>query len=363
MPGAGEGHRGRPAQVAVAAQDQDALSVTLASPVGGHGDGPLGPEPSLASGGRSVRRATVLRSRRCASSSSGSTGSATCRRSSPMTTLASPRSSIRAATSTSTSRRPASQGVRIEPRRRDAPPQRLRLRGPRARRADRGHPRRSAAEPSSRYEHRGLARRRRRSRSGRLRFTALDTPGHTPEHVVYAVADTTRADEPVRCSAAARCWSARSGGPTCSAKPTPSRTPRQMHRSLHDVLLPHGGLRGRPPDARRGLALLDRDLVDAVDDHRFRAPLQRAAPRRWTPTRSPGRCSPASRDPALLRPDATASTRPVRALLGGTIPQPAALSVRGRRGRRGSGRAHRRCATGRRPRRRAHPGLALDPAR
>jgi hydroxyacylglutathione hydrolase len=31
---------------------------------------------------------------------------------------------------------------------------------------------------------------------GRLRFTALETPGHTPEHVTYALADRSRADEP-----------------------------------------------------------------------------------------------------------------------------------------------------------------------
>src|SRR6187549_1444596 len=31
---------------------------------------------------------------------------------------------------------------------------------------------------------------------GAIRFRALDTPGHTPEHVSYAVADASRADEP-----------------------------------------------------------------------------------------------------------------------------------------------------------------------
>src|SRR5689334_24026929 len=31
---------------------------------------------------------------------------------------------------------------------------------------------------------------------GALRFTARDTPGHTPEHVAYAVADTSRAGDP-----------------------------------------------------------------------------------------------------------------------------------------------------------------------
>jgi glyoxylase-like metal-dependent hydrolase (beta-lactamase superfamily II) len=32
---------------------------------------------------------------------------------------------------------------------------------------------------------------------GALKFRVLDTPGHTPEHVAYSVADTSRADEPL----------------------------------------------------------------------------------------------------------------------------------------------------------------------
>ncbi len=35
------------------------------------------------------------------------------------------------------------------------------------------------------------------ARVGSLTFRVLDTPGHTPEHVAYTVADTSRADEPV----------------------------------------------------------------------------------------------------------------------------------------------------------------------
>jgi len=32
---------------------------------------------------------------------------------------------------------------------------------------------------------------------GALRFRALETPGHTPEHVSYSVSDRSRADEPI----------------------------------------------------------------------------------------------------------------------------------------------------------------------
>jgi hydroxyacylglutathione hydrolase len=45
------------------------------------------------------------------------------------------------------------------------------------------------------YEHRP-ARDGESLRAGRLEFTVLDTPGHTPEHVTYRVADRSRANDP-----------------------------------------------------------------------------------------------------------------------------------------------------------------------
>ncbi|MER3418736.1 MAG: MBL fold metallo-hydrolase, partial [Chloroflexota bacterium] len=45
------------------------------------------------------------------------------------------------------------------------------------------------------YEHRPV-RHGEAFRVGALEFRVLETPGHTPEHVAYAVADTTRAAEP-----------------------------------------------------------------------------------------------------------------------------------------------------------------------
>ncbi len=45
------------------------------------------------------------------------------------------------------------------------------------------------------YEHRPLADGE-ATAVGALSFRVVDTPGHTPEHVAYAVADTSRADEP-----------------------------------------------------------------------------------------------------------------------------------------------------------------------
>ena len=65
------------------------------------------------------------------------------------------------------------------------------------------------------YERRGHDVRDQESFSiGGLRFVALETPGHTPEHVSYAVADTSRAEEPP--------W--RSGRPMCAnTQSMPSR--------------------------------------------------------------------------------------------------------------------------------------------
>jgi hydroxyacylglutathione hydrolase len=74
---------------------------------------------------------------------------------------------------------------------------------------------------------------------GDLRVTALDTPGHTPEHVAYAVADTARADEP---------WLLLTGGSLLVG--SVGRTDllgadnalpfaRAQFHSLHDVVLPH----------------------------------------------------------------------------------------------------------------------------
>ncbi len=106
---------------------------------------------------------------------------------------------------------------------------------------------------------------------GSIRFRTLDTPGHTPEHVSYAVADTTalgrpvparhrwlaagrrrRADRPARCRARA----AVRGG---DAPLTPRGAPAP--RGFGDGL----------PDPRRWVAVLDRDLVDVVVDDRLRA--------------------------------------------------------------------------------------------
>jgi hydroxyacylglutathione hydrolase len=74
---------------------------------------------------------------------------------------------------------------------------------------------------------------------GALRVTALDTPGHTPEHVTYAVADTTRADEPILLLTGGSLLVGAVGRTDLLGAEHAIPYAHAMHRSLHDVLLRH----------------------------------------------------------------------------------------------------------------------------
>ena len=74
---------------------------------------------------------------------------------------------------------------------------------------------------------------------GTLRFTALETPGHTPEHVGYSVADTSRADEPVLLMTGGSLLVGAVGRTDLLGPEHALPYARDMHRSLHEVLLPH----------------------------------------------------------------------------------------------------------------------------
>ena len=89
-----------------------------------------------------------------------------------------------------------------------------------------------------RYEHRP-ARNGDAFELGDLRFTALDTPGHTPEHVSYAVADTSRADEPVLMFTGGSLLVGAVGRTDLLGEENAVPYARAMHASLHDVLLRH----------------------------------------------------------------------------------------------------------------------------
>ena len=74
---------------------------------------------------------------------------------------------------------------------------------------------------------------------GALRFTALDTPGHTPEHVSYAVADRSRAEEPVLLMTGGSLLVGAVGRTDLLGDEHAVPYAHRMYRSLHDVLLPH----------------------------------------------------------------------------------------------------------------------------
>ena len=82
---------------------------------------------------------------------------------------------------------------------------------------------------------------------GRLRFTALYTPGHTPEHVAYTVADTTRADAPVVMFTGGSLLVGSVGRTDLLGRDNAIPFGRTMFRSLHGVILTHEDFVGVMP--------------------------------------------------------------------------------------------------------------------
>ncbi len=76
-------------------------------------------------------------------------------------------------------------------------------------------------------------------RVGAIRFTTLDTPGHTPEHVSYAVADIDRAEEPFLVLTGGSLLVGAVGRTDLLGREHAYPYAAAMHRSLHEVLLPH----------------------------------------------------------------------------------------------------------------------------
>lgn len=96
------------------------------------------------------------------------------------------------------------------------------------------------------YEHRGV-RHGESIQLGGLRLTALETPGHTPEHVSYAVADTSRAEEPVLLFTGGSLLVGAVGRTDLLGEENAVPYARAMFRSLHEVLLPHDDFVGVYP--------------------------------------------------------------------------------------------------------------------
>jgi hydroxyacylglutathione hydrolase len=74
---------------------------------------------------------------------------------------------------------------------------------------------------------------------GALRFDVLETPGHTPEHVAYAVADTHRAEEPILMFTGGSLLVGAVGRTDLLGVEHAHEYARAMHHSLHDVVLRH----------------------------------------------------------------------------------------------------------------------------
>jgi hydroxyacylglutathione hydrolase len=72
---------------------------------------------------------------------------------------------------------------------------------------------------------------------GRLRLTALETPGHTPEHVSYAVADRSRADEPAILFTGGSLLVGSVGRTDLLGEEHAVPYARDQFRALHDVVL------------------------------------------------------------------------------------------------------------------------------
>jgi hydroxyacylglutathione hydrolase len=74
---------------------------------------------------------------------------------------------------------------------------------------------------------------------GRLKFSVLDTPGHTPEHVAYAVADTSRAEEPLLIFTGGSLLVGAVGRTDLLGADHARPYAELMFHSLHDTLLTH----------------------------------------------------------------------------------------------------------------------------
>ena len=74
---------------------------------------------------------------------------------------------------------------------------------------------------------------------GSLRFTGLDTPGHTPEHVAYAVADTARGTDPAILFTGGSLLVGAVGRTDLLGEEHAVPYAHAMYRSLHEVVLAH----------------------------------------------------------------------------------------------------------------------------
>jgi len=161
---------------------------------------------------------------------------------------------------------------------------------------------------------------------GSLRFTTRDTPGHTPEHVAYSVADTARGMDSALLLSGGSLLVGAVGRTDLLGSEHAVAYAHDMHRSLHDVILAHddhvivqpthgagslcaSGIASTPTSTigyeRRHNALLA--IADVDEFARRLLHRQPAVPRYFARMRPTNQAGPA--------------------LLGGRVPDPRSLSL------------------------------------
>ena len=175
------------------------------------------------------------------------------------------------------------------------------------------------------YEHRP-ARHGESFDVGALRFTVLETPGHTPEHVAYAVADTSRAGEPLLLFTGGSLLVGAVGRTDLLGEANALPFARAMFRSLHDVILPHEDFVGVLPT--HGAGSLCSTGISSTPSSTI------GFERRHNPMLAPTDVDDFARtllggQPAF--PDYFARMRPINKggprLLGGRVPEPQPLAI------------------------------------
>jgi hydroxyacylglutathione hydrolase len=192
---------------------------------------------------------------------------------------------------------------------------------------------------------------------GALRFRAMETPGHTPEHVAYSVADRSRADEPVLLFSGGSLLVGGVGRTDLLGADHATDYARRMFGSLRDRVMPHEDFVAVLP-THGGGSLCSKDLASTPRttigfERRHNAMLQLDDIEIFRPdaARQPAGVPAVLRTDALREPVGTGTAR-LRPGAGGARPRACRVA------RRTPSPARRPPATGR-VRGGAHPGLGI----
>ena len=197
---------------------------------------------------------------------------------------------------------------------------------------------------------------------GRLRFEVLDTPGHTPEHVSYRVADGSVPDDPGLLLSGGSILVGAVGRTDLLGADHAVPYAHDMYHSIHDTLLPLGDPVHVHPTHGAG-SLCSTGIGDASST-------TIGHERSFDPLLAPMDIDAFARallagQPAI--PRYFARMRPLNQagppLLGGVVPTPPPLDPAAVEAAVAAGATHRRRTARGRPCRGAHRGLDLDPAR